>query len=124
MPLNRRRWLEAIAAIAAAPLFGVAAKAVTAQKKLQTIKLVAERFHYTPNIIKLKAAHEYVLEISSKDFIHGFNLPDLKKRADLVPGMVTRVSVRFDKPGTYDFLCDNFCGDGHEEMSGKFIVSA
>ena len=25
---------------------------------------------------------------------------------------------------TIDFVCDNFCGDGHEEMHGRFVVSA
>jgi cytochrome c oxidase subunit 2 len=23
-----------------------------------------------------------------------------------------------------DFVCDNFCGDGHEAMHGRFVVSA
>jgi cytochrome c oxidase subunit 2 len=27
------------------------------------------------------------------------------------------------KAGTFDFLCDNFCGEGHEQMSGQFIVA-
>ncbi len=127
---TRRRLLQAMTAIAAAPLLGVAVKTAVAAaaeksvKKTKTIKLVAQRFRYTPNEINLLAGQEYVLEISSLDFIHGFNLPDLKKRADLIPGMITKVTVKFDKPGTYDFLCDNFCGDNHEEMNGKFLVKA
>jgi cytochrome c oxidase subunit 2 len=28
-----------------------------------------------------------------------------------------------DKSGTFTFLCDVFCGTGHEEMSGTLIVS-
>ena len=28
------------------------------------------------------------------------------------------------KPGVYDFLCDNFCGDEHETMHGRMIVDA
>jgi cytochrome c oxidase subunit II len=119
----RRRWLQAAIAIAAAPLLGAAAGS-KAKSKPTVIKIVAERFHYTPNEINLKVGRDYVLEISSLDFIHGFNLPDLKKRTNLIPGMITKIEVKFDKPGTYDFLCDNFCGDGHEEMSGKFLVKA
>ncbi len=121
--LERRRWMQAAGAtaiaIAAAPLVGAAAAA-----KPKVVKIVAQRFHYTPNEIALKAGQEYVLEFTALDFTHGFNLPDLKKRADLVPGMVTKVTVKFDKPGKYDFLCDNFCGDGHEEMNGRFVVTA
>ena len=33
-------------------------------------------------------------------------------------------TLRFtaDKAGRFDFLCDVFCGDGHEDMSGTLIV--
>jgi ABC-type thiamin/hydroxymethylpyrimidine transport system permease subunit len=26
--------------------------------------------------------------------------------------------------GVIDFVCDNFCGSGHEEMHGRFVVRA
>jgi heme/copper-type cytochrome/quinol oxidase subunit 2 len=26
--------------------------------------------------------------------------------------------------GKFDFLCDIFCGDGHEGMTGRLIVAA
>jgi cytochrome c oxidase subunit 2 len=117
--IPRRRWLKSATLLAAAPLIGAA----IAQDK-PVVKIIAQRFHYTPAEIPLKAGEEYVVEITSLDFVHGFNLPDLKLRLDLVPGRVNRTTVKFDKPGTYDFLCDNFCGDGHEEMNGRFVVKA
>ena len=119
MQRNRRNWLKAVTLLAAAPLIGAAAS-----EKNNVVKMTAQRFRFFPNEVRLKAGREYILEISSVDFIHGFNLPDLKKRTDLVPGIVTKVSVKFEKPGTYDFLCDNFCGEGHEEMAGKFLVGS
>ncbi len=131
MEMQRRRCMQALGltavAIAAAPLVGAAAEvanSVAKSVKPKVVKIVAQRFRYTPSEIPLKAGQEYVLEFTALDFTHGFNLPDLKKRADLIPGMVTKVAVRFDKPGKYDFLCDNFCGDGHEEMNGRFVVTA
>jgi cytochrome c oxidase subunit 2 len=119
MPFNRRQWLKAATLIAAAPVAGAALT-----DPPTVVKMTAQRFHYTPSEIPLKAGESYVLEVTSLDFTHGFNLPDLKTRADLIAGMVTRIPLKFDKPGTYDFLCDNFCGDGHEEMNGRFIVKA
>src|SRR5258706_377492 len=82
------------------------------------------RFEYKPNRIPLKRGEPVVLEITSLDFVHGFNVPDLKIRADLPPGQITKVRLVFDRAGEYDFLCDNFCGSGQEEMGGKIIVSA
>ena len=92
------------------------------QSKERVIKIVAQRFHYTPNEIVLKKGQPVVLEFTSLDFVHGFKIPDLNLRADLPPGKVNRVRLMPDKEGVYDFLCDNFCGDNHEEMNGRIIV--
>jgi cytochrome c oxidase subunit 2 len=39
-----------------------------------------------------------------------------------VPGQVARVHLKPDKTGTYAFLCDIFCGTGHENMNGTIKV--
>ncbi len=90
--------------------------------KERVVKIVAQRFSYTPNEIVLKTGQPVVLEFTSLDFVHGFKVPDLNIRADLPPGKVTRVRLTPEKAGVYDFLCDNFCGAGHEEMSGRILV--
>ena len=87
------------------------------------IEIVARRFAFTPDVIALKVDEPVVLLIRSLDFIHGFNVPDLGIRSDLLPGLVTRVEITPRQVGRLDFLCDNFCGDGHEEMHGQFNVT-
>jgi cytochrome c oxidase subunit 2 len=121
----RRLWLKSAAATVAAPLVAALATRVAAGDTANetVVKLIARRFRYEPNEISLKAGQAAVLEITSLDFVHGFNIPDLSLRADLPPGRVTRLRVKFDQPGDHAFLCDNFCGDDHEEMSGKFVVT-
>ena len=91
--------------------------------KPRVIKIEARKFLYTPSQIVLKKGELVVLELTSIDFMHGFNIPDMKIRADLPPGKITRVTFTPETVGAFDFLCDNFCGTGHEEMSGKFIVN-
>jgi cytochrome c oxidase subunit 2 len=91
--------------------------------KERVIKIQAKKFVYTPNQIVLKVGEPVVLEFTSVDFMHGFKIPDMNIRADLPPGKVTQVRLTPDKAGEYDFLCDNFCGSGHEEMSGKITVT-
>lgn len=88
----------------------------------RVVKIVAQRFHYTPGDIEVKTGEAVRLEITSLDFMHGFNIPDLKVRASLPPGQVTVIHLRPMTAGTYDFLCDNFCGSGHEEMNGRIVV--
>ncbi len=87
------------------------------------IELLAQRYHFTPAEIPLKVGEPVVLLLRALDYAHGFSVPDLKLRADFVPGLVTRVELTALKPGTLSFLCDNFCGDDHEDMNGRFIVS-
>jgi cytochrome c oxidase subunit 2 len=87
------------------------------------IGLTVKRFEYSPREIRLKKGVPVVLEITSLDVPHGFNLPDLHVRADVLPGRVTRVRVIPDRAGTFTFRCDVFCGTRHEELDGSVIVS-
>ena len=122
---QRRLWLKRALMWSAAPLaslLGAGARSNEAPARI--VKITAQRFKYTPNEIKLKPGETVQLEITSLDFVHGLSIPDLKLRADLPPGRVTNVQVQFATAGVYDFLCDNFCGEKHEEMSAKFVVEA
>ncbi len=90
----------------------------------QVIKITAKRFEYSPNVITIKAGVPVVLEFTSLDRMHGFTVPDLGGiRATIEPGKVTQVRIVAPKAGTYEFHCDIFCGDGHEGMTGKIIVT-
>jgi cytochrome c oxidase subunit 2 len=89
----------------------------------QIIKITAKRFEFFPNEIRIKKGVPVVLEFTSLDRTHGFTVPDLGGiRATIEPGKVTQVRITAPKPGTYEFHCDIFCGDGHEGMTGKIIV--
>ena len=87
------------------------------------IPMTVKRFEYSPHEIRLKKGVPVVLEITSLDVPHGFNLPDFGARADVVPGMPARVRLVPDKVGTFTFRCDVFCGGGHEELDGTVVVS-
>jgi cytochrome c oxidase subunit 2 len=86
------------------------------------IRISAKKFEYSQHEIVLKRGVSVVLELTALDRVHGFNMPDLGVRADLIPGQVVRVRLNPDRPGIFVFFCDVFCGDGHEEMTGTLIV--
>jgi cytochrome c oxidase subunit 2 len=87
------------------------------------IEITAQRFHFTPRVVPLKAGEPVRLLLKALDFAHGFYVPDLDLRVDLMPGRVLKLSLTPKEPGKLPFLCDNFCGDGHEGMDGYFDVS-
>ncbi len=89
----------------------------------QVIKITAKRFEYSPNQITVKKGAPVVLEFTSLDRLHGFNCPGLGIRTDIVPGKVNRLRFVPAKVGTFPFHCDNFCGSGHEGMTGAITVT-
>ena len=114
------RVLSASIALALASALGYVA--VHAAPSPKVIKIGAKRFEYTPGTLTLKKGEPVVFEFSSEDVVMGFNLPDFNLRADIVPDKVTRVEFTPNKTGTFVFLCDIFCGSGHEEMQGSVTV--
>jgi cytochrome c oxidase subunit 2 len=97
----------------------VATSAVPQEK---TIRIVSERFNYSPAEITVRKGVPVILQFTTKDVLMGFNLPDFEAKVDIVPGKVARLRLVPDKTGTFVFLCDVFCGAGHEEMNGRLIV--
>jgi cytochrome c oxidase subunit 2 len=89
----------------------------------QVVKIVAKKFDFTPNQINLKKGVPVVLELTSLDRIHGFKIPDMDVDVAIKPGEITRVRIVPDKVGTFSFLCDIYCGEGHEDMNGQIIVT-
>jgi len=93
------------------------------QTEAPVIKIVAKKFDYTPNEIKLKKGVPVVLEFTTLDVFMGFKVPDLGVRTDIIPGKVSRARLAPDKVATFQFLSDSFCGSGHEDMTGTIVVT-
>lgn len=89
----------------------------------QVIKITAKRYEYNPNKITLKKGVPVTLEFTSLDRLHGFDCPDLGIRGDILPGKGLKIQFIPNKTGTFPFHCDIFCGEGHENMTGEFIVT-
>ena len=101
---------------------GASAVYVAAAPAEVVIKVEAKRFDYTPNVITLKKGVPVVLELTTKDVVMGFSAPDFAVRTDILPEKVARIRIVPDKTGTFTFVCDIFCGTGHEEMEGTLVV--
>ncbi|MGE0130835.1 MAG: cupredoxin domain-containing protein [Blastocatellales bacterium] len=89
----------------------------------KVIRLKAKNFEFTPGEITVSKGEPVILELTSEDRAHGFNLPDFHVRTEVKPGVVSRVHFTPDKTGKFSFTCDVFCGSGHEDMSGVLVVT-
>jgi len=120
-----RDGITGIALALAIVLFIGAASLVLAKSKDQGERVVpikVKRFQYMPNEVTLKKGVPVVLELKSLDVAHGFNLPDLGVRADVLPGQTARVRIVPKQTGRFLFHCDIFCGTGHEDLEGAIVV--
>jgi cytochrome c oxidase subunit 2 len=101
------------------PLVGL----VRAQEP-RVIPIVARKFEFQPAEVELKLGEAVVFELTTADVHMGFDAPALGLHADIVPGKTERVPFTPGKAGEFEFVCDVFCGSGHEEMSGVIKVLA
>lgn len=118
MNAMRRKLLWAAAGVP----FAGAAGLLAAQTQERTIAVVARKFVFLPNEIVLRRGEPVLLEFTAPEVVMGFNVPALKIRTDIIPGQVARLRLVPREAGSFDFLCDVFCGDGHENMNGRLIV--
>jgi cytochrome c oxidase subunit 2 len=117
---RKRRRLFTLAAMGA--VLAVAGHFDARAAEPRVIKVSARKFVFTPNQIKLAPHENVVFELTAVDTIMGFAIPQFNVRADVPPGAVVRLPAQAGAAGTVDFLCDIFCGSGHETMSGTIVV--
>jgi cytochrome c oxidase subunit 2 len=87
------------------------------------IAMTATKFEFSAPEIRVRRGQPVTLELTASDFAHGFSLPDFNVRVDLIPGRKVEVTFTPDRTGRFVFLCDNFCGESHDDMSGYLIVT-
>jgi len=60
--------------------------------------------------------------LRSKDVLHDFDVPQMRGKMDMVPGMVSYFWFTPTKTGQYEIMCAEYCGVGHYNMRGHMIV--
>lgn len=77
--------------------------------------------------VVLRPGRTYRFHLGSYDVQHGFSVRDetnLSQQISLqvLPGYEWILEMTFDDPSTYQVVCNEFCGNGHRSMHGKFLV--
>jgi len=123
--MERRRFIARAATAAAAATLPVLAARVIAQggPAPRVIPVVARKFVFIPGEIAVKRGEAVVLEFTAPEVAMGFFCAELDLRALIIPGQPARVPFTPTRAGRFDFICDVFCGDGHEGMQGHLLVT-
>jgi cytochrome c oxidase subunit 2 len=124
--MSRWRFLAtALAAVLAGTAVGglIAAAAEGDGDGEQHVEMQAMKFDYLPDQVTVKKGKPVVLELTTLDRLHGFDAPSLGLHTQIEPGPPTLLRFTPEKAGSYGIHCDVFCGDGHEGMAGRIIVT-
>ncbi|MSR87546.1 hypothetical protein EXS70_05290 [Candidatus Peribacteria bacterium] len=105
-------------------ILGDTAAAAPTNGGARTIKMTAELWKFTPNVIEAKQGEQITLEITSVSGTHGFSVPALGIKETVIQGNTVTVTLPTDKTGTFDFACSIQCGSGHNDMKGQIIIES
>jgi len=81
------------------------------------------QWEYLPREITVPAGSSVSFYVTSADVQHGFKISDTNANFMVIPGQVSKLTVKFDKPGTYNYICTEYCGSGHAVMYGAITVT-
>lgn len=87
-----------------------------------TVEMMAERYQFVPDEIRVKAGALVILHITARDATHGFNLPAFDIDESLEKGQTKTIEFYAAEKGAYDFKCSHYCGVGFSSMTGVVVV--
>jgi len=76
----------------------------------------------TVNELHIPVNTPIIANISSKDVIHSFSLPNLRVKQDAIPGLTIPVWFEAMETGRFDIGCAQLCGLGHYRMHGWLTI--
>ena len=127
--MSRQRIFDAGAVVGMALLFGAALTSARQDPATasapRVIEVVAKRFTFEPATIEVSEGERVRLVVKSADGVHGVAIKKFRVNT-LVPRGGKSVNIDFvaSAAGTYEILCSEECGDGHDAMSGTLVVKA
>ncbi|HEY5035585.1 MAG TPA: cytochrome c oxidase subunit II [Chthoniobacterales bacterium] len=65
---------------------------------------------------------DIIIDVSSKDVIHSFDIPGMRIAQDAIPGQIIPMWFKPVKTGSYEIVCAQLCGLGHYGMKGMLVV--
>ncbi|GBC82575.1 Cytochrome c oxidase subunit 2 [bacterium HR10] len=88
----------------------------------RAVTVVARRFHYTPNIVRVRRGDVVTIRLVSEDVHHGLYLDGYEVQTSALPGQDGVVRFVADRTGKFAFRCSVTCGAFHPYMIGYLKV--
>ena len=76
----------------------------------------------TLNELRVPLNRPVYLQLTSKDVVHSFYLPNFRNKIDVIPGTITRMWFQPQETGVFEIACAQHCGAWHYKMRGELAV--
>lgn len=86
------------------------------------VDISAKRFEFTPKEVRLHVGQPVTIRLTATDRAHGLLIKELHIDLDADVDHPDSVTITPDAPGTYNAICDHYCGVGHGNMKMTFVV--
>jgi cytochrome c oxidase subunit 2 len=119
-------------------------RALDSQQEPVEIKVVAQKYYWSfeypnetvreitgnesatsftnSNTLVMPTDRPVELNITSKDWLHAFHVPDMGLKQDAFPGQWNALLTKANNEGKYQLYCAEYCGAGHSNMLGTVDV--
>ena len=78
----------------------------------------------TFNDLRIPAGKKVVFQLTAKDVIHAFYLPNFRIKVDAMPGRISRmwIQTKDNETGIFEIACAEMCGTYHYKMAARLRV--
>lgn len=97
---------------------------VSAQQAPRVIAVEMKRYDFVPATIEVLQGERVVLRVTSTDRLHGIGIKKLGIDRQVAKGDTVEIAFVAPEPGTYEVICTEDCGKGHDDMTGTLVVKA
>ncbi len=98
-------------------------KVIEHAPKRYEIHYLARMWRFEPAEISLPPGSTADIYLSTADVTHGMQIVGTNVNLMAVPGAVNYARVKFDKPGEYLVVCNEYCGVAHHNMSARIHIT-
>jgi len=85
------------------------------------VYMLGRQFEWWP-VLEFEKGKSYRLHLSSADVQHGFSLQPENINLQIHPGYEMVITIKPTRTGTFGVVCNEYCGLGHHQMTGRIIV--
>jgi cytochrome c oxidase subunit II len=98
-------------------------KVITQAPKRYEIHYLARMWRFEPADVSIPPGSTADIYLSTADVTHGMQIVGTNINLMAVPGAVNYARVKFDQPGEYLVVCNEYCGIEHHQMAARIHVT-